>query len=54
MWLVLSLRGSAARGMGNAVFRLNKHQKNRLLIFESDGTGRGVQWRERGGRATVE
>ncbi len=40
--------------LSDAVFRLNKHQKNRLLVFTADGTGSGVQWRESSGRATVE
>ncbi len=35
--------------LSDAVFRLNKHQKNHLLVFEADGTGSGVQWRERDG-----
>ncbi|MBI3406825.1 MAG: hypothetical protein HY040_00525 [Planctomycetes bacterium] len=29
----------------DAISRLNRNQKNRLLRFEGDGTGRGLRWR---------
>lgn len=36
--------------LSDAVFRLNKRQKKRVILFQGDGTGQGVKWRESGGR----
>ena len=34
------------RRLSDAVYRLNQHQKCRLITFEGDGTGKGITWRE--------
>jgi hypothetical protein len=38
--------------LSDTVYHLNKHQKNRLIIFECDGTGSGVKWRPTFGSAS--
>jgi hypothetical protein len=35
----------SAQRLHDTIKALNRHQVNRLLVFERDGTGEGVQWR---------
>jgi hypothetical protein len=35
----------AKKRLSATVYRLNRHQKNRLITFGCDGTGTGVTWR---------
>jgi hypothetical protein len=47
-----ALEVNPKKRLSDTVFRLNEHQNYRLIRFESDGTGKGVIWREIDVRST--